>query len=533
MRPRVLLAVLCSAGMLAALSACSSEAPPASEAAPTSEAAPPSDAGSASTGSSPGPGPSSPPGLARFYDQRITWEACGENECATLAVPVDYDDPGGPTLDLALLRVPAIGERRGALVVNPGGPGASGTEYAAAASFVVTDEVRRAYDVVGFDPRGVGKSAPVECLSDSDIDALVDSDGTPDDAAEVESLVGIAERFARDCSDAEGEFLDHLSTADAARDLDVLRSALGEERLDYLGISYGTHLGSTYAALFPERVGRFVLDGPLPANLDAEQVTLEQARGFEDALRRFAGHCLREGDCPLGDQVDDPDDQAVDAAVARLGSWLRSLDAAPLPGRTPERPLTEGAATYAVLLAMYNPAYDWPELQAALADAFAGDGVRLQALLDSRLKRDESGAYAGNDVEAFFAISCSDRSVSGGAEAAERLGPEWESVAPTIGRYLAWGNLPCASWRAQTQPPVPASKGAPTILVVATTHDPATPLPWGQALVEQLGDAVLLVRDGDGHTAYREGSPCIDEAIDSFLLDGALPEQGVTCPTEG
>lgn len=523
--------LLCSVGLLSALASCAPApgAPGQDGASPSRE--PTSGAAQSPAASATGSPPD--PALARFYEQRVEWAECGDDECATVTVPVDYDDPEGGTLDLALLRVPATGERKGAIVVNPGGPGASGKEYAAAASFVVTDGLRESYDIVGFDPRGVGGSAPVECLDDADIDALVDADGTPDDDAEVATLTRLAEDFARSCDQAEGALLGHLSTAEAARDLDIVRSALGEDTLDYLGVSYGTHLGSTYAAVFPERVGRFVLDGPLPAGLDAEGVTLGQARGFEDALRRFAAHCLREGDCPLGEQADDPDAAAVDAALARLRGWLQSLDASPLPGKSAERPVTEGAATYAVLMAMYNPSYDWPALQSALTDGFGGDGAPLQSLLDERLRRDDSGEYQGNDVEAFFAISCTDRAVSGGAESAERLADEWAAEAPTVGRYLAWGNLPCATWPAQVRPPPAAAPGAPTILVVATTHDPATPLPWGQALVDQLGDAVLLVRDGDGHTAYREGSRCIDDAIDAFFLDGSLPEPGRTCQTEG
>ena len=526
MHPRPVLALLCSWGVAGALSSCALPLDVSSPSGSDTSSAP------ASSPSTPADSPPTPD-LARFYDQRVTWSGCGDHECGTVTVPVDYANPGGETLDLALLRVPASGDRRGALVVNPGGPGASGKEYAAAASFVVTDDVRDAYDIVGFDPRGVGASAPVECLADADLDAIVDSDGTPDNAAEIDIVTGLADDFARACGESEGDLLEHLSTGESARDLDIVRSALGQDRLDYLGVSYGTHLGSTYAALFPDRVGRFVLDGPLPARLDAEQVTLGQARGFEDALRRFAAHCLRVGDCPLGDQDDDPDSASVDRALERLRTWLQSLDANPLPGRSQERPLTEGAATYAVLLAMYNPAYDWPEVQRALADAFAGDGAPLQELLDQRMRRDDNGVYAGNDVEAFFAISCTDRAVSGGAESAERLAEEWSAEAPTVGRYLAWGNLPCATWPAEVEPPVTGAASAPTILVVATTHDPATPLPWGQELVDELGNATLLVRDGDGHTAYREGSRCIDEAIDAFLLDGTLPENGITCPTEG
>lgn len=465
------------------------------------------------------------PGLGRFYGQQLEWQPCGgDSECARLLVPVDYADPDGATLELSLLRVPARGDRVGSLVVDPGGPGASGTDYAAAGSFVVSDAVLDNFDLVGFDPRGVGASAPVECGTDAQIDALIDADGTPDTPAEETRLDTLSREFISACRAPVEGLLDHMSTADAARDMDVLRAALGQQRLDYLGVSYGTHLGATYAALFPERVGRFVLDGPLPAELTAEEVTLEQGRGFEDAIRRFAADCLNQVDCPLG-----PESVGVDGAMAALASLLGGLEANPAPTGTVDRPLTEGAATYAVLMMMYSPDSDWPRLREALSALRSGDGTALQSLLDERMRRRPDGTYGDNSTEAFYAVSCTDRPVSGGLDAARQLSKDWQATLPLLGEYLAWGNLPCAAWSHGTVPPVLPTTPLPPMLVVATTHDPATPLAWGEVLTEQLGSAVLLIRDGDGHTAYREGSACIDEAVDAFILDGALPEPGTEC----
>lgn len=462
------------------------------------------------------------PGLARFYGQQLDWQGCGDNECAQLLVPVDYADPTGETLELSLLRIPARGDRMGSLVLDPGGPGASGTEYAAAGAYVVSEDVLDRFDVVGFDPRGVGASAPVQCGTDAQLDALIDADGTPDDLAEETELARLSEEFIVSCSSPVAGLLDHLSTADAARDMDVLRAALGEDSLDYLGVSYGTHLGATYAALFPDRVGRFVLDGPLPAALSAEEITLEQGRGFEDAVRRFVDDCLTQSDCPL-------DGASPDAALGQLGSLLANLDAAPAPTANPDRPLTEGAATYAVLMMMYSPDSDWPRLREALSELRAGDGTTLQTLLDERMRRRPDGTYGDNSTEAFYAVSCTDRPVAGGLEESRELATEWRKELPFLGEYLAWGNLPCATWpHAQVKPSLPQDP-LPPILVVATTHDPATPIAWGDVLAEQLGTGVLLVRDGDGHTAYREGSTCIDDAIDAFLIDGVLPEPGTVC----
>lgn len=472
-----------------------------------------------SPSASPSPAPPTPsppsPDLARFYDQQLAWTDCDGFECASLEVPVDYADPAGPTVEIAVLRSPASGDARGSLVVNPGGPGSSGVAYARAASAIVSDPVRESFDIVGFDPRGVGQSAAVDCADDVEFDALIAIDGTPDEPSEVTALERASALL--ECTAPVEGLIDHMSTADAARDLDVLRTALGQERLDYLGVSYGTHLGATYAALFPERVGRFVLDGPLPAELDAEQLALGQARGFEDSLRRFVEYCANEGDCPLGD---DPD---AARGLERLRAILDELDASPAATSDPDRPLTEAAATYAILMSLYRVG-DRPLLKDALASLVSGDGTPLQRMLDERVGRESDGTYRDNAFDAFYAVSCRDRAVPEDFPASVARMSE---AAPFLGEYLAWGNLPCALTPSVAAPR--PSGAIPPVLVVATTHDPATPFAWADLLVAQLGDAVLLVREGDGHTGYREGSACTDEVVDAFLLEGTLPEPGTVC----
>jgi pimeloyl-ACP methyl ester carboxylesterase len=459
-------------------------------------------------------GPEPPPALADFYDQRLEWEPCDGLECATLQVPVDYSDPRGATLGLAVLRYPARGQARGALVVNPGGPGASGRDYARAARSIVTDDVRDSFDIIGFDPRGVGASAPVSCLSPADLDVLIALDATPDSPAEVRAIERTA-GILRCTAPVEG-LLDHMSTAESARDLDVLRAALDQDRLDYLGVSYGTHLGATYAALFPERVGRFVLDGPLPAQLDAEELALGQAIGFENALRRFVDYCTTGGDCPLGDD-------AVDGLEA-LRDLLDRLDASPAPTADPGRPLTEAAATYAILLSLYRVS-DRPLLRDALASLVAGDGAPLQRMMDDRLGRQSDGTYRDNSLDAFYAISCRDRAAPTDIGASvERL----SFAAPFLGEYIAWGNHVCTGTPA-TPAQRPTDSAAPEMLVIATTHDPATPIAWADVFAQEAGGAVVLVREGDGHTGYREGSQCIDAAVDAFVLTGVLPAAGTVC----
>lgn len=459
--------------------------------------------------------PPPPAQLARFYDQQLRWEPCDGAECATLEVPVDYADPQGPTLRIGILRSPATGGSRGSLVVNPGGPGASGRDYARAARAIVGDAVRDAYDIVGFDPRGVGVSAPVDCAEDAVIDWLVSLDATPDSPGELRELQRTARALT--CTSSVEKLPGHLSTADSARDLDVLRAALGESHLDYLGVSYGSHLGATYAALFPDRVGRFVLDGPLPSGLDAEAVALGQAIGFEDSLRRFVGDCMSRPDCPLGTGSD------AEAGLDRLRALLERLDAAPAPTLDPERPLTEAAATYAILMSLYRVS-DRPLLRDALSSLVAGDGTPLQRMLDERIGRQPDGSYRDNSLDAFYAITCRDRALPADFSASvDRI----SAAAPFLGEYIAWGNLVCAGVDATTAPS--PRESAPDILVIATTHDPATPIAWAELLVDELGSAVLLIRDGDGHTGYREGSRCVDQAVDDFLIDGVLPPADTVC----
>ena len=246
------------------------------------------------------------PALAGYYGQQLAWQACATFECASLRVPIDYARPAGGDIAVRVLRVKAKdqGRRLGSLVVNPGGPGGSGVDYAAGADAIVGTSVRRYYDVVGFDPRGVARSAPIDCLSDRQLDTFLGTDPTPDDQAEEQQLLDQAKNMANGCEQKNEKLLPHVSTVDAAKDLDVLRASLGDTRLNYLGKSYGTFLGSTYADLFPKRVGRFVLDGVVPPDVTSAELGEGQARGFELATRAYVQSCIDDGDCILGDSVD-------------------------------------------------------------------------------------------------------------------------------------------------------------------------------------------------------------------------------------
>jgi pimeloyl-ACP methyl ester carboxylesterase len=244
--------------------------------------------------------------LVRFYTQNLAWSDCGVDQCAKLTVPIDYSHPDGATIKLAVLKVAATSPARriGYLVVNPGGPGGSGVDYAKAADFIVTGPVRAAYDIVGFDPRGVGASSPIKCLNDRELDNFLGTDPTPVGKTQEQHFADVSKAFADKCKANGGPLLGHVSTIEAAKDMDVLRAALGETKLDYLGKSYGTFLGATYADLFPTNVGRFVLDGAEDPNTTSSQVNEGQAVGFETATRAYVQDCVGRGDCPLGNSLD-------------------------------------------------------------------------------------------------------------------------------------------------------------------------------------------------------------------------------------
>lgn len=463
------------------------------------------------------------PGLARYASQKLAWSACdGDFQCARLTVPVDYAKPAGATIQLALLRLRAGGKRLGSLVINPGGPGGSGIDYARAARAVIGSGVRERYDVVGFDPRGVGESAPLACSTNAQTDQLVAADPTPDDETEVATAVTLYEQLAQRCKRGGGALLAHVGTRDAARDMDVLRAALGDRQLNYLGKSYGTYLGATYAELFPANVGRMVLDGVLDPALTSAQVSLGQAKGFEQATRAFVADCARKSSCPLG--------STVDGGMQRLRGLLSDLDRNALPTGTANRPLTEGLGSLGIAVAMYDQNY-WPTLRAALSAGFGGDGAPLLRLSDAYTERGADGKYANNQNTVIYAVNCLDRPPDGGLAQVRRTVSQFSAQAPTWGAFLAWSELGCSYWTAKgTNRPGPiVAAGSGPIVVVGTTRDPATPYQWAVNLSKELANGHLVTYDGDGHTAYLRGSRCVDKAVDAYLIQGTVPRAGLTC----
>ncbi|MFE6053332.1 alpha/beta hydrolase [Kitasatospora sp. NPDC056446] len=471
------------------------------------------------------------PALRAFYDQRIDWRPCPDQDgadrdaaavrCATLTVPLDYADPGGRTIDVALARVPAADPRRrlGALLLNPGGPGNSGVDTVRW-GWKGYPELHERYDLVGFDPRGAGATTPVHCLDDRTRDQWNATDDQAYDHGRV---------LADACRAAHADLLPHLATRDTARDLDVLRGALGERKLDFLGFSYGTHLGALYAEEFPDRTGRLALDGAVEHSVPPMGLNVEQAAAAETAFRAFATACATDdpGTCPLGA---DPA-----AAPQRLADFLDGLRSRPLraaDGRT----LTAALGWDAARNVLDDGHRSWPRLVDALAPAFTqGQADDLLALADGSNGRAEDGRYA-TAADAYTAISCAD-ALAQPTEAELRAALADLAVrAPLTSRHapvVALLDPDCRSWpyRSPERPHAVRAPGSAPILVIGSTGDPVTPYPWAQRLAAGLEHGVLLTREGDGHTAY-DKSGCVRAAVAGYLLDGRMPAAGTVCGSD-
>lgn len=442
----------------------------------------------------------------------LAWTPCPAGECATIAVPRSWADPSGPQLTLAVARRPATqSPRAGVLFTNPGGPGVSGTAHLA----TLDHRGLEAYDLVSWDPRGVGESAPVVCLDGPALDALRELDASPDTPAERDALLAGWRGFADACVARTGrDALATVSTLDTARDLDVLRERLGEPTLSYLGVSFGTAIGVAYAHLFPDKVGRLVLDSPVSLAARPEPA---QVVGFERQLGEFAAWCAGQG-CALG--------ATRDAVVASVAALLTGLDAAPLPAGA--RRLTQSLAAEGVLAGLYARA-SWPGLASALASARSGDGRALLAAADVLRGRRPDGRY-GPIAAALPAIACTSLPQPSLAQAEADWAAASEA-APVLGAALG-PDYTCAVWpiAPQLTPAGPAPAGLPGVLVVGGRHDPATPYEWAQALVDRLPGSVLVTREGGGHGQVFAGSACVDAAVRAYLGRGELPPPGTVCP---
>jgi pimeloyl-ACP methyl ester carboxylesterase len=452
-------------------------------------------------------------------ERAIEWRDCGDDvECGGLVVPLDYTKPSGDTITLALERRHARKERVGALLVNPGGPGASGFPLVDDASGYFGDPLLDHFDIVSWDPRGVGKSSPIECLGN--LDFFFSVDHSPDNAAEVDANERASKRIADACKQHSAKILPFLSSKSTVRDMDRIRAALGESKLTYLGFSYGTYLGALYADTFPTKVRAMVLDGALDPSVDFVHAALDQSNGFDSALDAFFAHCQKTG-CKFGG--DDPR-----GAYERLEA---QVDQETVPGKVggERRELGPGELDLGVATALYSGEAGWDVLADALRDLAKGDSSLMLSLSDSYTDRKPGGKY-DNSFEAFLGIGCLD-SPAPPLDQLPAVADEIAKAAPYFGASTVWLSGPCSAW------PVPAdgtpapihAKGAPPIVVIGTSNDPATPLKWAQALASQLESGRLVVYEGEGHTAYANGDKCVDDVVHSYLIDKKLPAVGKRC----
>ncbi|WP_110588388.1 alpha/beta hydrolase [Microbacterium suaedae] len=466
--------------------------------------------------------------LLPFYEQTLAWEACERPttsepvECATVTAPLDWHAPEAGEIDLRIARA---AERpfdpQGSLLLNPGGPGASGIDllFSSLEYGGLGERLAENFDLVGFDPRGVARSTPVECLDTRGMDAFLYDipEGERGSSTWEKSQEAAAETFADACAENSGDLLEFITTEQAARDMDLLRAVLGDRELTYLGYSYGTFLGATYAQLFPENVGRLVLDGALDPSVPGSEVGATQVEAFEQALRTYLASCLEGTTCPFRGTVE----QALD----EISALLASLDRQPLVSAD-GRELGGDALMTAVVAALYSEE-NWPYLTDALAGALDGDPTGAMFLADFYNGR-EGGVYTSNSTEAFQAYNCMDYPTEGEmTEAQER---ELEEKAPVTWQYMMGADV-CEFW---AFPPTGEreeihAEGAAPIVVIGTTGDPATPFAWAEALAAQLSSGTLVTYEGEGHTAYQAGSDCVDDAVEEYLVEGTVPEEGLVC----
>ncbi|MFF4312138.1 alpha/beta hydrolase [Streptomyces sp. NPDC001507] len=464
---------------------------------------------------------------ASLSSQKLDWARCkGTSDsaapgdawrCATLKVPLDWAKPDGETIGLALIREQASGgsgKRIGSLLFNFGGPGGSGVATMPYFAGTVS-ALRERYDLVSWDPRGVGASEGIRCRSDKDIQRAESIDATPDTPAEQTAYFQDAADFGKGCEKAAGKLIAHVSTTDTARDMDLMRQVLGDAKMHYFGISYGTELGGVYAHLFPKKVGRLILDAVVDPTADSVGQEKNQAAGFQRALDDY-----------LKSTGQDPEQGS-----RKIAGLLKRLDTTPLPTAS-GRKLTQSLAVTGIVLPLYSKD-SWPTLTSALRAAEEGDGSELLSLADQYNERDSSGHY-GTTTHSQRVISClDDKERPTLAETKQRLA-EFEKVSPVFGDFLGWDSAGwCHDWpvAGQWDTPEVSAPGAAPILLVGNTGDPATPYEGARRMADELGKGVgvELTWKGEGHGAYGSGSDCVDSTVNAYLVDGTVPKDGTVC----
>lgn len=456
-------------------------------------------------------------GLARYFDQPLTWEDCGAYKCATFSAPLDWFDPDGQAITIAMKMSQATeGPYRGPLFINPGGPGGSSQDYVDG----FRKEGTERFDIIGLDSRGSGQSTPVVCGTGPQTDEYYNADSTPDDQTERDALITAQMAFNEQCRENSGPLLDHITSIETIYDYDLARHLLGAEKLNFYGVSYGTFLGSVYAELYPERVGRMVLDSAVNLTPSTDVI---QAQGFDLSMRNYADWCAGTEACPLGNTQQE--------VIDKVMGFLKGLDADPLPTDYEGRMLTESLATSGLVLYFYFDDEMYAPLTGTLAYTMeSGDGTFLLDSADLMNERAADGSY-GSLTYAFPAIRCVDEADEGVPAAFENWTGRDSQLAPIFGPQFG-PDLVCPLWTAEPAPQIDfTGVGAPPLLVVQNTGDSATPYRNAEIMAEELESAVLVVRDSPGHGAFDSGSTCLDRIVLGYLVHGKVPADGTQCPS--
>jgi pimeloyl-ACP methyl ester carboxylesterase len=448
-------------------------------------------------------------------------------DCASVPVPQDWSKPSsGQTFSIAMIRVRSKNQsnRIGSLLINPGGPGGSGIDTAVYLSFGATlgglpSQITNQFDIIGFDPRGVGRSDPIKCISDTDQDASFAAPPDPVSQAQFDAIAALNKKIAEGCGAKYGDQLPLFSTEQAAKDMDALRQAVGDPKMSYLGYSYGTMLGATYAQLYPTNIRAMVLDGAVDPKQSYVEGSESQAKGFERAFTNFSNWCKQNTDkCPI---APDARKAVTDAMTAADKSPVASADG---------RKATSGWIFVAVISSLYTES-GWPALATAVANLKTGNAKGIFTLADQYTERKPDGSYT-NLFDANLAVNCADTKDAPSVDEVRRLQGEWRTKYPLFGAALAVGMLPCTFWAGDRDPyPAGAAQGAPPIVVVGTTGDPATPYENTADLASMLGVGHVLTWEGEGHTAY-PSTPCIVQAVDQYLIALQVPPEGKRCPAK-
>lgn len=469
--------------------------------------------------------------LAGFYDQTVSWDACDDAEdfeCGTVDVPLDYDNPDTDTIQIHLTRATDTADQQPVLF-NPGGPGSSGISFVQQqVDLMLSERLSENISAIGFDPRGVGASEPVACMTGEEFDEARETTHDSSTPEGWEASIELTRELGKDCLERSGDIVKHADTISAAKDMDVIRAALQLPKLDYFGISYGTKLGATYAELFPEQVGKFVLDSVLAPSAETFEVTKAQSAGFEQSLHEWAAWCADSTECNVGQPGD------ADSVLTAVKHFIAQVEEEPLQypdGRV--QPASD--LFYGIVTPLYSRD-SWPMLAMAFEQAMENDFANSNyqpiflVFADAYHGREPNGEYS-NNMDAFNAINCLDYTATEKTlEQATAEAEELAQNAPIFGPNMSF-STGCNGWPVEPAEPIGATvaEGSDPIVVTSLTSDPATPIHFSRQLAEELDNSIHITVEGEGHGAYSPTNDCITQAIDGYLLDDELPQDGLVC----